>query len=586
MHSSTVFFLALQRLRAPLIALITVFATGMAGLVAIPGVDAAGQAWHMTFAQALYFMTYTATTIGFGEIPHAFTDTQRLWVTAMIFLSVLGWAYMLTNLMRLVGDHAFRNALAMTRFEREVARIHGPFYIICGIGETGLLVCRALDTMGYRFVAIDSPQGPVDELELAGLVQDPPSLVSDARLPTNLLAAGLKRGTCMGVLALTDNDRVNLAVTMAVRLLKPDTPVLARAQSRETAANMASFDTDHIINPFATFGIILALAISAPVSYRLLTWLTGRPGGRIGDILEPPRGHWVVCGYGRFGKEVVRALRQEGLVVTVIDPKITANGEFSVVQGAATNAGPLREAGIEQAVGIVAGLSDDVDNLSIVVTARELNKNLFTIVRQNLRANQTLFDAFDSDMTMVPSEVVASECLALAHTPMLGRLIDVVLDRNETWADALIKQLLKRAGAAVPELWSIRVNASNAPALHRALMFEKREISVYDLLRDPADRERSLGLVVLGLTRGKAFTVLPDEDTKLESGDEVLFAGHAGTRDAQWPLLRDATISEYVLTGIERPQGWLWRAFSRRTKAETGRGPNHKVQESKAPGAN
>ena len=92
MHSSTVFFLALQRLRAPLIALITVFATGMAGLVAIPGVDAAGQAWHMTFAQALYFMTYTATTIGFGEIPHAFTDTQRLWVTAMIFLSVLGWA--------------------------------------------------------------------------------------------------------------------------------------------------------------------------------------------------------------------------------------------------------------------------------------------------------------------------------------------------------------------------------------------------------------------------------------------------------------------------------------------------------------
>ena len=108
MVSSTVFFLALRRQRAPLIALIAVFATGMLGLAFIPGVDASGEPWQMSIAQALYFMTYTATTIGFGEIPHAFTDTQRLWVTAMILLSVLGWAYILASLMRLANDHAFR----------------------------------------------------------------------------------------------------------------------------------------------------------------------------------------------------------------------------------------------------------------------------------------------------------------------------------------------------------------------------------------------------------------------------------------------------------------------------------------------
>ena len=55
-------------------------------------------------------------------------------------------------------------------------------------------------------------------------------------------------------------------------------PVLARAMSRETVANMASFDTDYVINPFARFGEQLALAIAAPANYRLVSWLTGLPG--------------------------------------------------------------------------------------------------------------------------------------------------------------------------------------------------------------------------------------------------------------------------------------------------------------------
>jgi len=47
----------------------------------------------MTLFQAFYFTSYTASTIGFGEIPYAFTDRQRLWVTVIIYASVIGWAY-------------------------------------------------------------------------------------------------------------------------------------------------------------------------------------------------------------------------------------------------------------------------------------------------------------------------------------------------------------------------------------------------------------------------------------------------------------------------------------------------------------
>jgi voltage-gated potassium channel len=123
------------------------------------------------------------------------------------------------------------------------------------------------------------------------------------------------------VLALTNDDRANLAVAMAVRLLEPNLPVLARAMTRDTAANMASFGTDHIINPFARFGEQLALAISAPANYRLVSWLTALPGTMLEPERAPPHGAWVVCGYGRFGREVVRAFHdQHGLRYTILRP--------------------------------------------------------------------------------------------------------------------------------------------------------------------------------------------------------------------------------------------------------------------------
>ena len=79
--SATV-FLILRRMRAPLITLIIIFTLSVFGLTLIPGQDANGQAYRMGFFDAFYFMSYTATTIGFGEIPYAFTYGQRMWVVA------------------------------------------------------------------------------------------------------------------------------------------------------------------------------------------------------------------------------------------------------------------------------------------------------------------------------------------------------------------------------------------------------------------------------------------------------------------------------------------------------------------------
>lgn len=554
--------LTLRRLRAPIILLIVVFAIGMVGLVLIPGVDEHGEPWHMSMFQAFYFTSYTASTIGFGEIPREFTDRQRLWVTFMIYASVIGWAYLLANLMSLGRDQAVRRALVERRFRRRVDALVEPFYLICGFGETGLLIARALDLRGRRFVVVEIDETRAQEVDLMDFHQPPLALAADARLPDNLEAAGLRRDQCRGVLALTNDDQANLAVAMTVRLLEPNVPVLARAMSRETAANMASFGTHHIINPFARFGEQLALSISAPANYRLVSWLTGLPGTRLNPENAPPRGAWVVCGYGRFGREVVRAFHAQGLDVTIIDPNAPDDPAIPSVRGLGTEAEPLSTAGIHTAVGIVAGTDDDVNNLSIVVTARELNRHLYTIVRQNLHANRALFDAFDADVTMVSSELIASECLAVVRTPLLAPFLAIARHRDAAWAHALIARLQASCGEPAPAIWSVTLNIADAPAVYHLLM-DHGHATVGDLLRQPADRDEPLACVPLFLKRTDESVELPDDHFALRPGDQLLFAGRGWAREQQQSLLRSDKVRDYVLTGRDPPVGWIWRHLQR-----------------------
>ena len=118
-HQS-VFFLILRRMRMPLILLITIMAISVFGLTLMPGVDADGQPRRLNFFEAFYFVSYTATTIGFGEIPYAFSPQQRLWVIVTIYLSVVGWTFTLGKLIGLLSDRNLRQAIAMERFARAV----------------------------------------------------------------------------------------------------------------------------------------------------------------------------------------------------------------------------------------------------------------------------------------------------------------------------------------------------------------------------------------------------------------------------------------------------------------------------------
>jgi voltage-gated potassium channel len=561
---SETIFLVMRRMRAPLIILILIFATSVVGLTLVPGRDEAGQVWRMTFFDAFYFMSYTATTIGFGEIPHDFTYGQRLWVIASIYLTVVGWAYAIGSLLTLLQDRAFRNALALHRFGRKVSRLREPFLLLAGYGQTGELLGRSFDALGRRFVVLDSAPARIDALDLAAYHVDVPALVGDARNPNHLIVAGLHHPACAGVLALTDDDEVNLAVTMAATLLRPDLPVVARDVSPLIGHRLAAFGTPTVVNPFDRFGTHLRLALGAPSSYQLLSWLEHGPGAELPEHRRPPTdGRWVICGYGRFGQELAKDLRSQGLDVTIIEPRRVRDDD--AIMGDASEPATMARADLEEAVGFVAGTDNDTTNLSLLAAARRTNHALFLAARQNQRANAPLFAAMQLDALLVPAEVVAQEIYAQLSTPLLWRFLQEMPAQGDAWAAELVARLTGVCGPSLQAVWKLRLTESEAPALQHWLA--SGEARLGDLLRNPENRDTQLHAVVLLALSGSQNVLTPGPDFLLSPGDQLLLVGWPAARRALETTLAVEAVMQYVVSGLLVPSSWVWRRLSRRTRA-------------------
>ena len=560
---NSIVFLILRRMRKPLIAVIVSFAIAITGLVLMPGMDSAGQLRHMSLFEAFYVVSYTATTIGYGEVPYAFTAAQRLWMSFSIYFTVIPWFYAIGKIISLVQDPALRLAVTTSRFARVVGNLHEPFYIVCGYAETGSLLVKALDHRDIRVVVVELQQDRINELDLEDYQFDIPALCADAKLPDTLLKAGVRHPMCRGVAALTDDDHANLAIAVAVKLMNPNLLMLARAENKETASNMASFGTDHIINPYELFGEHMAMEVHALGTYLLHKWLTAVPGGTLPSPACPPRGKWLICGYGRFGKSVAQNLQREHISTVIIEADPKRTGCDDCIVGSGAEAGALYAAGIEDAVGIVAGTDSDINNLSIVMTAREIKPDLFVVVRKNRRHNDPLFAHFNADITMQPSDIIAHECLAHMISPLLAQFLALARRESNLWANQLISKLVEALGESVPETWAITINDEQTPAVATLLSWHT-EVTIDHLMRDPVHREQKLAMMPLMLCRDQGYELLPDVETRLQANDRILFCGLDTAKDALTLLVDNLKALTFIIDGKEIADSFIWRWLRKR----------------------
>jgi Trk K+ transport system NAD-binding subunit len=562
-------FLILRRMRAPLLFLIGTYAVAIGGLVLMPGPDVEGVPRHMSFFHAFYVISYTATTIGFGELPHAFSDAQRMWTTLSIYLTVVAWLYGIGTIIALLQDPAYRQARTSQRFARDVRRLRERFHLVCGFGDTGSLLVRALTDRGKRAVAIDIDPQRINVLAVQDYQSYVPGLCGDAAVPDNLLAGGLRSPRCRGVIALTNDDQVNLTIAIAGKLLHPQIQAISRASTLDAAVNMTSFDTDYVVNPFHSFADHLALALRSPGVWLLHEWLTGVPNATLIEPRYPPHGTWIVCGYGRFGKAIVQQLRREGVGVVIVEADPARTGCETCVQGRGTEEETLAEAGVFQAAGIVAGTDNDANNLSIIMTAKAMNPELFVVIRQNRHANDALFQAAGADLVMHVSEILVHEIIALITAPSLARFLARTRRQSRDWANELVSRISAVTEDLVPEIWEVRIGERQALAVTKALA-GGRPITVGDLVKDIHDRAEALPCIPLMLARGDHAQLLPAEDAAVQAGDHLLLCGRAAAASAmEWTLQNDKVL-HYVLTGREMPETWVWRWIDRKLARRVG----------------
>jgi voltage-gated potassium channel len=574
----SIFFLVFRRMRAPLLALVVTYAVAILGMVSIPGIDADGNRWHMDIFHAFYFVSFMATTIGFGEIPLEFSGAQRIWVTFCVYATVIVWLYSIGSLIALLQDKTLQRAIEERRFAGRVAAIRERFYLVCGYGQTGSGLVRALTDRGQRAVVLDNNPERVDLLKLENLREFVPTLRADVGRPNNLLLAGLRNPHCAGVLALTSSNEVNLKVSLAAKLMQPGATVICRADSHDVEANMASFGTDHIYDPFDIFALYLATALQAPCLTLLYDWLGGMHGSELTEPIYPPtRGLWIICGYGRFGKALYTHLADQGIELLVIEARPERTGEppGPWIKGRGTEAETLEQADIHRAVGLVAGTDNDVNNLSIIMTALDLNPGLFTVLRENHLMNRELFAAVGANIRMHPSSIVANRIRVLLSTPLLTEFSNFARYEDDTWACQLASRIAALVYDRVPEVWEVRIDEEDAYALVQ-LRRQGAAPTLGDLLRDPRDRGRPLPAIALMRRRENGRTLLPPLDDRLRDGDRLLFCGPSGTHSSMLWTLQNTHALTYVLYGSSPPRGLVWRGLARALEAHRRRAAGSK----------
>jgi voltage-gated potassium channel len=157
---------------------------------------------------------------------------------------------------------------------------------------------------------------------------------------------------------------------------------------------------------------------------------------RIEKMIDSFSDHYIVCGFGRVGRQVSRDLRAAGAQHVVIDPN-PVNREAAVAAGVpliesqASDDEVLMQAGIARAQGVIACVDSDAENIFITLTARELRADIFIIARASAEDSEKKLMRAGADRVISPYKTSGREMARVALRPQVGGALDVADYRME-----------------------------------------------------------------------------------------------------------------------------------------------------------
>ena len=178
--------------------------------------------------------------------------------------------------------------------------------------------------------------------------------------------------------------------------------------------------------------------------------------------------HFILCGYGRVGREIARIFTEEGMPFVVIDKdqdsiaEVEKDGHLYMLADA-TKDETLKEAGIERARGLIIAIGDDADSLYITLSARGLRPDLFIEARAITSSAEAKLKKAGADRIISPYSLGARRMAELALRPAVVDFIDTVIQRrgqelqleniaidgNSALADLTVEEARRRTKAAI-----------------------------------------------------------------------------------------------------------------------------------------
>ncbi|MDE5420427.1 NAD-binding protein [Labilibaculum sp. DW002] len=154
---------------------------------------------------------------------------------------------------------------------------------------------------------------------------------------------------------------------------------------------------------------------------------------RIVRSIEKLKGHVIVCGYGRNGKQACLELIEHGENVVVIDSeessidRIRLQPELLFVQGDATQEDVLNMANIAEAKALITAIPNDAENVYVVLTAREMNSKIKIISRSEKSQSDNKLKRAGADNVIMPDRIGGQQMAKLVAQPDVVEFLDNIL---------------------------------------------------------------------------------------------------------------------------------------------------------------
>ena len=141
--------------------------------------------------------------------------------------------------------------------------------------------------------------------------------------------------------------------------------------------------------------------------------------------------HYIICGSGELAEVIIKKFIDENLNFVVITDKIKDLDDYShhdvlVIEGHSTEESILEHAGINKAKGLISTLDSEVDNIVKVLTARNLNKEIYIIANSISKSGSEKLLKVGANKTLSAVEISGKRMASLMIKPNVISFLDVV----------------------------------------------------------------------------------------------------------------------------------------------------------------